>query len=58
MYSYNVILQGKLMEWTTDTCNNMGDSYTHYAKWNKVDAQKDHCVILCIKTSKTRKNNL
>lgn len=54
MYSYNVMLQGKLIEWTTDICNNMADSYTQYAKWNKVDILY---LILCIKTSKTRKKN-
>lgn len=36
-YSDHIIQLGKLMERATDTCNNMGGSHKHYAKWSKAD---------------------
>ena len=41
IYPYNGILLSSKKEWTTDICNNMDASQTHYAKWKKSDTKDD-----------------
>lgn len=44
VYSDHVIQLGKLMEWATDTCNNMDGSHRHYAKWSKENTHTEIAV--------------
>lgn len=39
VYPYNTMLFGHIKEWSTDTCYNMDEPWTHNAKWKKPDAK-------------------
>ena len=59
VYSYNELVLSNKKEWTTSTCNNMGEFKKYYAEWKKPDIYlKSYYMIQFIWSLWTGKSNL